>query len=169
MNLPGVTTGINRAAVFSDDRVYRYSLFRSWGESTYRCCFILLNPSTADAEHDDPTNRRGMTFAHRWGCGAVEFVNLFALRSVDPRRLVTHPDPVGPGNDGYILAAVQVANLVVVAWGTQGTLYARDRSVLKLLPGVDLLCLGVNQEGSPKHPLYVPEATPLMRFQSEGV
>lgn len=47
---------------------YRYTLGRAWGLGVREQCamsFVMLNPSTADAEHDDPTIRRCIHFALR--------------------------------------------------------------------------------------------------------
>lgn len=59
--------------------------------------FVMLNPSTADAEQDDPTIRRCLGYAFRWGFARLIVTNLYALRSTDPRALWEHPDPIGPG------------------------------------------------------------------------
>ena len=43
----------------SEDRRYRYTLVRRvsmFGDGV--CAWLMLNPSTADEEHDDPTIRR---------------------------------------------------------------------------------------------------------------
>ena len=45
-------------AVFSKDRRFRYILRRKVGWDERVCLFIMLNPSTADETHDDPTIRR---------------------------------------------------------------------------------------------------------------
>ena len=82
-------------------RVYRYLLTRRWG-TVPAMVWIMLNPSTADAFAEDPTIRRCLIFAHREGCGGLTVVNLFALRSTDPKALTRHPDPVGPANDTFI-------------------------------------------------------------------
>ena len=40
----------------------------------------MLNPSTADAQTNDPTIRRCLQFAQAWGYGTLEVVNLFAFK-----------------------------------------------------------------------------------------
>ena len=75
------TEYIERSAVFSDCRTWRYTLERYWDKSKPFALFILLNPSTADEYKDDPTNRRGIRYANDWGYGGVGFCNLFAYRT----------------------------------------------------------------------------------------
>ena len=91
-----------------------------------------------------------------WGHGGLIVTNLYALRSTDPRVLLRHVDPIGPGNDGFILAEARACALVVCAWGSWG----RDRGhqVVATLEvaGVPLYALRVNATGTPAHPLYVP-------------
>lgn len=89
-------------AVISDCGQYRYLLSRDWESGLQRLVFIGLNPSTADAEIDDPTIRRLIGFSKAWGYGGFDIVNLFALRSKDPKMLCDHDDPIGPLNDTYL-------------------------------------------------------------------
>ena len=69
-------------ANFSKDRTYRYRLSRTWDESKPSVLFIGLNPSTADEKTNDPTIRRLIGFARRWGFGSMYVCNLFAFRTV---------------------------------------------------------------------------------------
>ena len=141
---------------------YRYSLTRSWDDTLPRACFCLLNPSTADATTDDPTLRRCLGFARRWGCGGVEIVNLFALRATDPRDLRRAADPVGPRNDAAIVRAATRAELLVAAWGNHGALHDRAKAVLAALARTSTVhTLGLTKLGHPRHPLYTPSDTTL--------
>ena len=145
--------------------MYRYSLWREWCANSPRVAFIMLNPSTADDQKDDPTIRRCIGFAYAWGFGALEVVNLFAYRATNSRKLLRVDDPVGAENDDYIMQAVERCSYVVVAWGTKGVLLDRDRQVIRLLAGWrHVRCLGVTKNGHPKHPLYVRRNTKLVAF-----
>jgi len=137
---------------------YRYALTRAWahGGPDSSVCFIMLNPSTADAGQDDPTIRRCIGFAKSWGYASLEVVNLFAYRATDPSELGGATDPVGPENDRHIRRAVAVARLVVAAWGAE-PLAASRSSVVELLvtASSDIHALALTKNGSPKHPLYL--------------
>jgi len=53
------TSFIEQGATFSEDRLYRYNLWRRWkSKASGKVTFVMLNPSTADAEKFDPTVRR---------------------------------------------------------------------------------------------------------------
>ncbi len=155
-------------ATFDDRRHYRYRLSRVWDKSLPRIVWCLLNPSTATASASDPTLARVVGFSRRWGAGAVEIINLFALRTSNPKDLkTTSLDPVGDRNDEAITIAAQETNEVVVAWGNNGRLanpdtkYARSDEILELLGNneIRLLHLRLTKSGQPGHPLYVPGDT----------
>jgi hypothetical protein len=124
--------------------------------------FVLLNPSTADARHDDATVRRCMDFARSWGYGALEIANLFAWRATRPGELRSAIgsglDIIGPANDGEILACAQGAERVICAWGNDGLLQGRGEAVRRLLrgAGIELGYLELTRIGQPAHPLYLP-------------
>jgi hypothetical protein len=155
-----------RDATISEDGVYRYELSRRWSVAVADV-WIMLNPSTADADVDDATIRRCMGFSRSWGAGGIRVVNLFALRATDPEQLRRHPDPIGPDNDGAIALAVSLARIrdgrVIVAWGSHLMSVQRGRHVRDLVGG-PLLCLGTTRRGAPRHPLYVRGDTRLVTW-----
>jgi hypothetical protein len=150
-------------AVLSHDERYRYLLFRAWGgvpENYPVVLFIMLNPSTADAVTDDPTIRRCIAYAKRWGFFRLAVLNLFALRATDPGQLLTVHDPIGPENMRYISALGGMnPSRVVTAWGkVPKGLYGQENRVKEALRNTGRIChyLKLNKDGSPGHPLYLP-------------
>ncbi|NJM40825.1 MAG: DUF1643 domain-containing protein [Anaerolineae bacterium] len=144
-------------AFFSPCHQYRYLLWREWDvASPSYALFIGLNPSTADETHDDPTVRRCIGFAKRWGYGAVCVTNLFALCATNPNVLTAHPTPVGEETNRWIIEAARHADVVIAAWGNHGSHLGRDQAVLALLPTRPHI-LQMNQGGQPAHPLYLPK------------
>lgn len=84
---------MSRSALLSEDERLRYVLWRRWADigsngSEEPLCFIMLNPSTADANIDDPTIRRCVNFAKREGFPAISVINLTSVRSTKPRALL---------------------------------------------------------------------------------
>jgi hypothetical protein len=155
-----MTAPVSSSAVISPCETYRYELRRTWDPNQPTVGWIMLNPSTADATLDDPTIRRCVGFARRWGYGGIVVRNLFALRATDPRALRTHPDPVGPANDRHLLNGARGGDaLTICAWGAHGSLHGRDRAVLDLFDAfVRVHHLGLTKAGHPRHPLYLPGA-----------
>lgn len=127
----------------------------------------MLNPSTADAEVNDPTIRRCIGFARDWGYGSLEVVNLFSYRATRPQQLKQASDPVGERTDEFILAASDRTELLVLAWGNWGTLLNRDRKVLELLGDRPYFCLSQNRSGQPGHPLYLHRDKQPVLFQKK--
>lgn len=151
------------SALISDCLRYRYLLTR--GDPAAMCAIVMLNPSTADASKDDSTVRKLRGHAADWGYPGFLVANCYAWRSTDPKVLRDVADPVGPDND-VCLQAVATLPLVIVAWGKHAQ-PERARQVEAILraPGRPLWCLGVNLDGSPKHPLYVPFSQKLVEFR----
>jgi Uncharacterized protein conserved in bacteria len=150
---------MRRRTTFSPCRTYRYTLWRRWAEGTGYAMFVCLNPSTADETEDDPTLRRCMAYAKRWGFGAVCMTNLFAYRATRPADMCLEDEPIGPDNNRYLRAMAKRAGVVVAAWGNNGTYRGRDQQVRRLLH--DLYYLRLTIKGQPAHPLYLPaELTP---------
>src|SRR4051812_28327830 len=66
---------MERSATFSEDRSRRFELVRDWrdeiGAPQTTVLFGMLNPSKAGEHDDDPTVRKTIGFARRWGFGRV--------------------------------------------------------------------------------------------------
>lgn len=152
---------IQRDAVISACGRYRYRLSRIWDPRKPSLVWIMLNPSTADADTDDPTIRRCMGFSHREDCGGIEVLNLFAWRATSPQGLRKTYYPIGPDNDGWIKEVLHPHSRVVAAWGNHGSYLGRGDTVMKNLikSGLHVLCLG----DKPRHPLYISGDQPLIR------
>lgn len=172
-----------RWAVFSECRTYRYllgrqltALGRGEGWTTYPpgspqagatqdprvCLFVMLNPSTADALKDDPTVRRCIGFAKRWGFDELRVVNLWALRTPHPRELFERQyrdgtvAAAGRLNRLYLAGQATIADRVVCAWGNHGESQGAD---LRFVGATERIArdrfvhLGLTAGGNPKHPL----------------
>jgi hypothetical protein len=150
-------------AVISACGVYRYSLTRTWDEALPVLAIIGLNPSTADAKINDPTIRREMDFARRWGFGGIAKGNLFAYRATNPKVMLAAAEPIGRENDATLLGMTE-GRRVLCAWGTDGPHRGRDRQVIKLLAGRELVCLGLTKDGHPRHPLYLRADVAVVPF-----
>ena len=148
-------------AVISDCGLYRYQLQRDLKPDNERIClFIMLNPSTADAAKNDPTLRRCMGFAERWGYGRLEVVNLFSLRATDPAELrgTSLEGAFGPEHFTHVMAAVKRADRIVCGWGADPHAKIGEVCVLDILNrnyDRQAVCLGLTKSGAPRHPLYV--------------
>lgn len=149
---------------------YRFELQRDWlGGHLPPAVFVMLNPSTADAEVDDPTIRKCIGFATRWGHTGIRVANLYGWRATNPRNLWESPDPVGAAADWWLAHAIGHAtgtgdlkpgSRLVVAWGA----HARPDRVgrfTQLLGGHQAWRLGTTRDGQPRHPLLMPYATAL--------
>lgn len=151
-----------------NDGWFRYLLTRSLGKGKRTICWVMLNPSTADESHDDPTMRRVIGFSQA-GFDRVLVVNLYAKRCTDPSGLAdqTEKGVVGPANDIAIAYAARAADEVVVAWGASPFAEGRWRSVYETIRchyRRGIKCLGYTANGHPRHPLYVPRSTPFIEF-----
>lgn len=150
---------------------YRYGLARQWDESKPSVAFMLLNPSTANAEVDDPTVRRCIDYANSWDYGGIYIVNVCPYRSTDPKALpkVDIPDEIYDKNALHIAAVYKVVDKFIAGWGNSLPLSFIQKSgyiIKTLLERKKLFMLAENKDGSPRHPLYLKKD--LMPQQIEG-
>lgn len=157
---------LNAGADFSEDRRYRYSLWRIWDETKPLVMFIGLNPSTANEDENDPTIKSVCRIAKNNGYGGVYMMNCFPYVSTDPSKL----------KDGLTLETntKNIDNLkeigakckdVVFAWGNFKEV---DEYVSGLLSFMfpNAKALFINKNGSPKHPLYCKSDIKLVNWNA---
>jgi hypothetical protein len=163
-----IEIGRSSSALYSPCEIYRYALTREWDENGQKLLFIMLNPSTATEEKNDPTIERCERRAVALGYGAFRACNLFAFRATDPRDLKKAKAPIGPDNLSQLLEAARWADDILCAWGTHGAHMGMGNAVATLLrsEGFTLHHLGLSKEGHPKHPLYLPYQAQLQLWES---
>lgn len=174
-----VVEGAHGAAWFGPEgearSPYRYALHRNLNADALAgevLLVVMLNPSTAGADANDPTITKLMTLARAWGFSNLWVVNLFAYRATDPRwirALLREPGPMGIGsapigihNDEVIRRHAARAQRIVCAWGSQPWAADRAEHVRELLEGLErrsLWALRLSKAGQPWHPLYLPNTT----------
>lgn len=143
-----------------------------WDAGLTRCAFIGLNPSTADDKEDDQTVKKLIGFARKWGYGGFTLVNLFSLRSTDPRVLAGHRDPVGMATDATIQRVASEVNRIVCCWGNGGSFTERADTVVGHVLKRELAkltCLGLTCLGQPKHPCRIGYDTRVIRLDPKAL
>jgi hypothetical protein len=153
---------VRKDAIFSECGKYRYQLSRLWDDGLPFAMCIGLNPSTANADTDDPTIRRLTSLMQRKGYGGFYMTNLFALISPYPEDLRVCPDPV-KDNDLWLMHTSERCDDVIFCWGNFPMAQYRAKKVIPMFPKA--LCFGTNANGSPKHPLYLGKDTMLTDFK----
>ena len=169
------------SAFVSLDRRHRYTLTRDVSSHASdvvpqrgRVLFVMLNPSTADAVKDDPTIRKCRGFAERWGFTSLEVVNLFSFRATKPAALWLEADRNTDESDEHILAAVERAETIVMAFGAKTKAQGRGNVVEDMIR-IRLRSLGRRdwlhsigmpaKNGAPQHPLMLAYVEPLTRWR----
>lgn len=154
----------HRRALISTCGQYRYWLERRWSPGP-PLVWVMLNPSTADAEKDDATIRRVRGFTKREGYGGFVVVNVWALRATSPKDLHQRRQAYEPENIEHVQREVCDRD-VVVAWGVNvvnGP--GLQRICFALRAAKSVRCLGLTKGDQPKHPLRLSRDTPLVPWR----
>ena len=150
---------ISRFADISNDKKDRYSLSRIWDSKKPKALYIMLNPSYADDESDDPTIRRLIFFSKKFKFGGFYVTNLFTQITPYPKEL--NMDNNSKKKNLIIISElIKKSDLIVYAWGN---LVSEPMQLRKLIESP--LCFGINKNGTPKHPLYLRSDTKLQDFR----
>jgi hypothetical protein len=177
-------------AVLSDDRKYRYVLYRSldgraWdaeqrpdGMKRLTVCFVMLNPSTADESTNDPTIEKLIRYGATWGFQRLAVVNVYAIIETDSKELrrqlraCAEPDSnswdghlVGPLNKLYVNDVIRASTKIVCGWGNEGVLRAGSINAELREIGHEYWCFKKNLNGTPVHPLYQRDNASLIPYE----
>ena len=79
--------------------------------------------------------------------------NLFAFRATVPSDMKASNDPIGMENDSWLYKLAKEADIIVAAWGNDGSYLNRSGAILGAL--LNLHCIKMNKSGEPAHPLYL--------------
>lgn len=150
---------ISRSADISNDKKDRFSLSRIWDSKKPKALYIMLNPSYADDESDDPTIRRLIFFSKKFKFGGFYVTNLFTQITPYPKEL-NMDNNSKKKNLKIISELIKKSDLIVYAWGN---LVSEPIQLRKLIESP--LCFGINKNGTPKHPLYLRSDTKLQDFR----
>lgn len=158
---------IERAAVISPCRLYRYLLTRKFADGEGICLFLGAFSTFADAKGDDAIAVRCMELAAHRGYRYMWLAGAFAWRCATAAALANVRDPVGPENDAWLLRAAEQATTIICAWGNEATLRGRDAEVLALLRnrGFQIHHLGLTRGEYPRTPLNMSKRAPLWEWK----
>jgi hypothetical protein len=146
-----------RGATFSEDRKKRYRLWRSWDTTKQSVLFIMMNPSTANKDADDPTINIIKQHAANWEFGGLYVGNLYAhccSNSSEARRII-NPDERDATNEQHIREMAAQCSKVVYAWGTKGPnkKTQREPKWLREIVSDVAYCIDMTAKDKlPKHP-----------------
>lgn len=163
--------GVVGGATFSDCGRYRQALTRDWtpkDAAPRTVLFVGMNPSVAAADVSDPTCHRELMFARDWGFTRYLKGNVLDWRATSPKDIPADPAlACSPANIPALVDMANEAERIVLAYGK---LHKRFQPVVQeVLRAMEatakpLQCLGLNKDGSAKHPLYLRKDTPLRDF-----
>lgn len=153
-------------ATLSKCGLYRYELYRIWDNKKPLVLFIMLNPSTADADKDDATIRRCIGFAKSWGYGGIMVGNLFAFRATDPNELLKCENPIGHCNSSSIISMSRKCIAIVCAWGNSSIVRKLGITFDVHLLRSKLYYLKLSIDETPMHPLYLPKTLQPVAYEN---
>ena len=154
-----IKNNILRNATLSNDKKHRYKLSRHWDLNKPQILYIMLNPSIGNESIDDPTIRRLLSFTRKFDCGGFFVGNLFTYITPNPKTLDTS---IGLTNKNLnvLTNLVSKADEVVYAWGNS---IEEPNELKKFISNP--MCFGKNLNGTPKHPLYLPSNSKIIKFR----
>lgn len=159
---------MHKGAILSSCKKHRLQLWREWDSNLPKVLFIMLNPSTADDQQDDPTLRRCIDFAKQWGFGGLYIGNLYSFRATDPWSLLNVSKFSHRDNYKHLLTMANQCQLVVCAWGNYPVI-KKLGIPLNVFNHLEqkLYCIALSKASKPKHPLYLKKSLTPIPFSLE--
>lgn len=146
---------------------YRYSLYREWDAEKLCVLWIMLNPSIADRKQDDPTIKKIIRISDKLGFGSLYVGNLYAYICTDSKQLLKNSNInyVGMKNYFYTASMINICNTIILGCGR----LKNNKALIKMfnfIKPLPVYCLKINKDGTPAHPLYLPERNiKLLRYE----
>lgn len=165
-------------ALFSEETppLYRYSLDRRWpaGVADRQSRYLLWlghNPSDAGAHYNDPTAEKICKFTHHYGYTFFKLMNMSDRIAPEPSDLLRlkAKELQSRENMVNIMRAARYADKVIACWGSVHPSLKVMADCLEAAlraEGHELWTLVLNADGSPKHPLYIKDGTPLKLYKA---
>jgi hypothetical protein len=150
-------------AGISADKLYRWWLFRCWAANLPLIIWIMMNPSTADHNKNDPTILKVIRYSTRWGFGAVLVLNIYAFRASKPENMPEDLHArIGVRNNWWIKLIFRYAARrkipVICAWGVKHQERGKVIRYFAKAYKLKLKCLEMGLNGEPKHPRWLAES-----------
>ncbi len=172
-----------KSANISDCGRYRFKLNRSWVDifdARRSALWVMLNPSTADANVDDPTMRRVINFSSRDDFTSLTVINLCPYITANPANLKrrTHEELFPMGYFDEIRVKLGEYDTMICGWGSGAVSMLSRESLISSMSMIraialgfdkaDVMCLGLSKQGHPRHPLYLKKNSNLVPFDLVG-
>ena len=167
-----------RNCFISKSKEYRWSLSLKISKSKKEIIFIGLNPSLSDSDFIDNTTKKIIKISKNYNYGKLKIINLFALISKTPNKLLTHKKPVGYLNNKCIDNSLKYWSQnnnchLWLGWGNYGDILRRNQKISKkvmnfyslkknnFVQPIGPLFIKKTKKGNPIHPLYCSDHSVL--------
>lgn len=166
----GLLPGVRGSALLTGvNGEHRLQLGRDWGdEGAPFALWVGMNPSGADASHDDLTVRKEQVWTQTvLGLSSYVKMNFGTYRATQPSALSAPGVTVCLSVNPRLIAvtAGRASKVVLTCGKPPAVLEPFVREAFALLGEVELLCLGTTKEGWPKHSSRLGYATPFTQFR----
>ena len=160
-----------RNCLISKSKKYRWSLSFKISKSEKELIFIGLNPSLSDSYFVDNTTKKIIKISRKYRYGKLTIINLFALISKSPEKLLIHKRPIGYLNNWFINKNLKYWSEnencdLWLGWGNNGIFFKRNQKIYRKIMNfysikqdnfvkpLGPLFIKKTKKENPIHPLY---------------